>query len=84
MRFMVIGSWDPTSPEIPELIAQEKARTDELIDEGVVQQLSLRADGAGGYMLVQAESAGAVREHLGTLPFMNAGIMQIEVVELRS
>jgi hypothetical protein len=40
---MVLGSWDPGSPEISEFIAQEKARTDELIDEGVVQQLSLRA-----------------------------------------
>ncbi len=84
MRFMVFGSWDPSSPEIPELIEQEKARTDELIGEGVVQQLSLRADGAGGYMLVHAKSAAAVREHLGTLPFMKAGIMQIELVELKS
>jgi hypothetical protein len=83
MKFMVLGSWDPSSTEIPELIAQERARTDELIGEGVVQQLSLRADGAGGYMLVHGESAAVVREHLSTLPFIKAGIMQFELVELK-
>ncbi len=47
------------------------------------QQLSLRADGAGGYMLVQAESAAAARDHLSTLPFMKAGIMHIDIIDLK-
>jgi hypothetical protein len=83
MRLMVLGAWDPTSPEIPGLLAQEQARTGELMDDGVVIQLLLRADGAGGYMVVEAESAQAARDHLSTLPFMKAGIMQIEFVELK-
>jgi muconolactone delta-isomerase len=82
MRFMVLGVWDPASPEIPRLLAQEQARTGELMDEGVVQQLLLRADGAGGYMVVDAESAEVARDRLSTLPFMKAGVMQIALVEL--
>jgi hypothetical protein len=83
MRFMAIGSWDPASPDLLRLLPEEQVRTGELADEGVVQQLLLRADGAGGYMVVDAESAEAAREHLSTLPFMKAGIMQIELVELK-
>jgi muconolactone delta-isomerase len=83
MRFMVLGVWDPASPDIPRLLAQEQARTGELIDDGVVQQLLLRADGAGGYMIVDAESADVAHDRLRTLPFMKAGIMQIELVELK-
>jgi muconolactone delta-isomerase len=84
MRFMVLGSWDPASPEIPRLLAQEQARTGELMDGGIVQQLLLRADGAGGYMVVDAESPQVAQDRLRTLPFMKAGIMQIELVELKA
>jgi muconolactone delta-isomerase len=80
---MVVGVWDPKSSEILRLLPQEQARTGELMHEGVVQQLLLRADGAGGYMVVDAESAEVAHDRLSTLPFMKAGIMQIELVELR-
>jgi hypothetical protein len=53
------------------------------MDAGIVQQLLLRADGDGGYMVVEAESAEAAHDLLSTLPFMKAGLMQIELVELR-
>jgi hypothetical protein len=56
MRFMVLGAWDPALPEIPQLLDQERARTEQLMDEGIVGQLLLRADGTGGYMVVDAES----------------------------
>jgi hypothetical protein len=50
--------------------------------EGIVQQLLICADGAGGYMAVDAEPAEVAHDRLSTLPFMNAGIMRIELVEL--
>jgi hypothetical protein len=52
------------------------------MDEGFVQHLFLRADGAGGYMVVKASSAAAAQERLNTLPFVEAGIMEVEFVEL--
>jgi hypothetical protein len=84
MKFMALGAWDPASPEIRQLLAQEQARTADLMDAGIVQQLLLRADSAGGYMVVEAESPEVAHERLGTLPFMKAGIMQIELVELKA
>jgi hypothetical protein len=82
MRLLVIGTWSPTDPKVPNLLVQEQQRTGELVKEGFVQQLLLRADGAGGYMLVTADSVAAAREQLDTLPFMTAGVMRIELVEL--
>jgi hypothetical protein len=82
MKLLVIGTWSPADPKISHLLAQEQQRTGELVKEGFVQQLLLRADGAGGYMVVSADSAAASREQLHTLPFMQAGVMQIELVEL--
>jgi muconolactone delta-isomerase len=82
MRFMVLGSWDPAHPAIPRLIASEQQRTADLMQEGFVQQLLLRADGAGGYMVVSADSAAAATQRLSTLPFMREGIMQAELIAL--
>jgi hypothetical protein len=82
MRFMVLGSWDPVDPAIPRLIASEQQRTAELMQEGFVQQLLLRADGAGGYMIVSADSAASATAQLSTLPFMKEGIMRAELIAL--
>jgi hypothetical protein len=82
MRLLVIGTWSPSDPKLPDLLAQELERTGELIREGFVQQLLLRADGAGGYMVVSAESQAAALEQVKTLPFMEAGIMKVELVQL--
>jgi muconolactone delta-isomerase len=82
MRFLVIGAWGASDPNIPRLLAEEQHRTGELMQEGFVQELLLRVDGAGGYMVVNADSAAAARQQLDTLPFMKSGIMQVELVEL--
>jgi Muconolactone delta-isomerase len=82
MRFLVLGTWNPSDSNISSLIGQEQQRTGELMQEGFVEQLFLRADGAGGYMVASADSKVAVQEQLDTLPFMKAGIMQVELVEL--
>jgi hypothetical protein len=82
MRFMLLGSWDPAHPAIPGLLASEQQRTAELMQEGFVQQLLLRADGAGGYMVLSADSAASATEQLSSLPFMKEGIMRAELVAL--
>jgi hypothetical protein len=82
MRFLVIGKWNPNDPGVPGLLAQEQQRTSELEHEGFVEQLLLRSDGAGGYMVVSAGSAAAASDQLSTLPFMKAGIMEVQLVEL--
>jgi hypothetical protein len=79
---MLLGTWDPTHPAIPRLLAPEQQRTAELMQEGFVQQLLLRADGAGGYMVLSADSAASAHEQLNTLPFMKEGIMTAELVAL--
>jgi hypothetical protein len=82
MRYLVIGTWNPNDSDIPRLLTQEQQRTGELMDEGFVQHLFLRANGAGGYMVVSAGSAAAAQERLNTLPFVKASIMEVELIEL--
>jgi Muconolactone delta-isomerase len=84
MRFMVVGSWSATDPRLRELLEAEQARTRELTEGGLVQQLLLRADGVGAFMIVEGESADVVRTELTTLPLMKHDVMRIELIELRN
>ena len=50
---------------------------------GVLRQIWLRADGSGGVILAEAESAEIVAETFATLPMVRAGVLQKpEVVAL--
>jgi muconolactone delta-isomerase len=82
VKLLAIGTWDPGDADIARLLKAEQERTGELMRQGFVQELLLRADGAGGYMVLSAESAASAREQLSTLPFMKDGIMQVELIEL--
>jgi hypothetical protein len=82
MKLLAIGTWDPRETNIARLLAAEHQRTGELMQQGLVQQLLLRADGAGGYMVLNADSVASAREQLDTLPFMKEKIMQLEIIEL--
>ena len=83
MRFLAIGTWDSADPRIPQLLTAEKKRTGELAEEGFIEQVLLRADGGGGFMIVDAATADAAHERLATLPFMQEGLMSVELVELK-
>ncbi len=80
----MIGTWDPSNPKIAELLSDEQQQTASLRADGFVEQLLLRADGAGGYMTLNAESEAAARDRLSTLPFVQDGVMRVELVELAS
>jgi hypothetical protein len=84
MRFMVIGSWSATDPQLHDLLEAEQARTRELAEAGLVQQLLLRADGVGAFMIVEGDSADDVRTQLASLPLMQHDVMSIELIQLRS
>jgi hypothetical protein len=51
--------------------------------DGLLRQIWLRADGSGGIILAEAESAEIVAETFATLPMVRAGVLQKpEVVAL--
>ena len=82
MRFMVVGHWDSTSPLLEDLVAAEQRRSGELAEEGFVRRLELRADGSGGFLLVEAATAETAIQRLETLPFVKNGLMTFELAEL--
>lgn len=59
MKLLAIGTWDPRETNIAGLLAAEQQRTGELMQQGLVSQLLLRADGTGGYMVLNANSMAA-------------------------
>ena len=71
-----------TDVDIRPLIPAEQEALRALREAGVVQQSYIRADHAGGYFIVEAESIEAARQHMATLPFVEQGIMTTEYAEL--
>jgi hypothetical protein len=49
-----------------------------------VEQLLLRADGAGGYIIMNADSEDDARRHLQELPFVQQSIMRFELTEIKA
>ncbi len=66
-----------------DLIRAEVQRARALYSEGRIRQLWHRTDGPGACVLWEAESEEQLREMLATLPFSQAGIVEISVIPLR-
>jgi muconolactone delta-isomerase len=59
----------------------EQARV--LYAAGFIRQIWHRGDVGGACILVEADSEERVREMLGTLPLMQAGMLEVTIVPLR-
>jgi hypothetical protein len=60
----------------------EKRRVQELRDEGFIAQIFRRTDGTGAVLILDDDSAESAIARLGTLPFVQLGLMSIPVTEL--
>lgn len=60
----------------------EKRRVQELRDEGFIAQLFRRTDGTGAVLILSDDSPESATARLGTLPFVQLGLMTIPVTEL--
>ena len=79
MQFMVSVVLNPdkanaTSPK--ELVVAEFEAVRGHYMNGALRQIWLRADGSGGVILAEAESAETVAETFGALPMVRAGVLQ--------
>lgn len=79
MQFMVSVVLAPEkagSPPPQELVEAEFEAVRRHYMGGVIRQIWLRADGSGGVILAEADSAETVAEVFGALPMVRAGILQ--------
>ena len=83
MRFFVDARFTPGADPDPRM-DDEKRRVQELRDEGFIEQLFRRLDGTGAYLVVTADTPDAVHERLDTLPFVEIGIMTMQVDEIET
>lgn len=81
MRFHVDARFVEGADPQPRM-ADEVRRVQELRDEGVVEQVFRRLDGTGAYLVAVADSAEALTAHLDTLPFVEDGIMTMQLSEI--
>jgi muconolactone delta-isomerase len=63
-------------------LADERKRVRELQEEGVLEQLWLRADHTGAVLLLEAADAADAHRHLATFPLVEHGVATVEVIEL--
>ena len=59
----------------------EQAKT--LYAEGTIRQIWHRTDIPGACILLEADSEGAAREILNTLPLVKAGMLEVTLVPLK-
>jgi muconolactone delta-isomerase len=64
----------------PQLVRQEIERVHELLDSGTVREAWKRRDGVAIILLVEADSEDQCRSILATLPFSDAGVLEIEML----
>jgi hypothetical protein len=79
MQFLVSVVLNPEKADGPppnELVEAEFEAVRRHYMDGVLRQVWLRADGSGGIILAEAESAEIVAETFGALPMVRAGILQ--------
>jgi muconolactone delta-isomerase len=86
MQFLTIskrvdGAGAPN--DLGALAEDEFERGRALYAQGFIRQIWHRADTAGACLLVEAESEDQVRETLCTLPFFQAGMLEILVIPLK-
>jgi hypothetical protein len=69
--------------EFTSRVPAEVGRARTLYAEGFIRQVWHRTDLPGACLLIEAESEAGVREKLDTLPFAEAGMLDITIVPLK-
>ena len=69
--------------EFTSRVPAEVGRARALYAEGFIRQVWHRADLPGACLLVEADSEEHARNKLGTLPFAEAGMLEITIVPLK-
>lgn len=62
----------------------EARRAWKLYQQGVIRELYFRADKTEAVLILECDSVDEAREHLGTLPFVAAGLIRFELIPLRA
>ncbi len=86
MQFLMISkrlAGEGSETELRLLAEAEFERGRALYSQSFIRQIWHRADTPGACLLIEADSEQEVRETLSTLPFSQAGLLEIVVIPLR-
>ncbi len=62
----------------------EARRAWELYQQGVIRELYFRTDKTEAVLILECDSVDEAGAHLGTLPFVAAGLIRFELIPLRA
>lgn len=85
MQFLVMTrrkTGEFTAADFEARYEAEVARAKELYAEQFTRQIWHRADGTGACQIVEAPDQQTVESKIGSLPFANAGMLDITIVPL--
>jgi muconolactone delta-isomerase len=85
MQFMTVSHRRAgfTEEQVASLVDAEQNRAREMYTSGALRQIWHRADMPGACMLWEAASADEVLALFNTLPFAQAGMLEVMVVSLK-
>lgn len=86
MEFLAIANVGPAaSVELVELLGEAEARRVwELYVGGVVRRVWCRGDRAGAVLLLECTTGAEARDAVGSLPMVEAGLLEVEVIPLEA
>ena len=84
MQYIAIANVGPGAPmEMVELLTEPEARRVwDLYTAGVVRSVWYRADSPGAVLLLEAGDAEQARAAIASLPMVEAGLLQTELIPL--
>ncbi|HEY5551941.1 MAG TPA: muconolactone Delta-isomerase family protein [Opitutaceae bacterium] len=74
----------PPAPNIKELLRAEAACVWDLQKRGIIRDIWFTVEGHNAVIMLECRDATEARQHLATLPLVQAGAIDFSIQELRS
>ena len=87
MRFVVIATRNESAPPekfTPEVLQAEAKAAMKMWADDFIRDLYSRTDGKGAIVIVEAADEAEVTKKLGTLPFMQQGLLSIDIYGIKA
>ncbi len=84
MKILALERENPgvTAGQFEQFSRAEAAQVWQLQQAGILREIYFRADQRTAVLILECEDLEVARQHLGSLPFVEAGLIEFEVIPL--
>lgn len=85
MQFLMIATIKPGTPKrnVVELIRTEAVAAWKLYASDIVRTIHYKADLSGAVMMMEAETEEEIKNAINTLPMIQDGVLEAEIIPLK-